>query len=431
MNDLDMKFIVIIPTRERADTLKWTLKTCVTQAYDNLEIIVSDNFSQDNTYEVVKSYQDSRIKYINTGERVSMSSNWEFALSHINFDENTYVTFIGDDDGLLPNALQEINDLIKKLGDVDAIAWEKAQYTWRNCIFRPNFLSLSLKRKLERLETKETLKKITDFDQSSIGLPYETLPCLYNSFVKSTKIQQVKNHSSSLQFFHSMTPDVYSSIVLSLVIDNHYFSHYPYSVNGASRHSNGTSSMLGKTNEEKQAAEKFVKEIDIPFHSDLVMCSSIPILIAESVLQARDNLNVKVPDVDFAKLIQISFNQSKSSHNYPSILNALNKIAEMHNVRWCLHEVNSGSIGKTIRTIFRKLISPLYSFRLIDGLSLSFRQKIIVIDGNIAKLHNIFDASLLCKDIIERAEQGCYKEYKYSYITSFLKLLRPNYKLNR
>ena len=61
------KFSVIIPTRERSDTLQSSLKTCVGQDYDNLEIIVSDNFSTDNTREVVESFDDPRIRYINTG----------------------------------------------------------------------------------------------------------------------------------------------------------------------------------------------------------------------------------------------------------------------------------------------------------------------------------------------------------------------------
>ena len=62
------KFSVIIPTRERSDTLQSSLKTCVGQDYDNLEIIVSDNFSTDNTREVVESFDDPRIRYINLPE---------------------------------------------------------------------------------------------------------------------------------------------------------------------------------------------------------------------------------------------------------------------------------------------------------------------------------------------------------------------------
>ena len=76
-------FTVVIPTRERCDTLEHTLRTCVMQEYTNLEIIVSDNYSQDHTREVVEYFKDSRIRYINTGKRISMSDNYEFALSHV------------------------------------------------------------------------------------------------------------------------------------------------------------------------------------------------------------------------------------------------------------------------------------------------------------------------------------------------------------
>ena len=46
---INNKFTVIIPTRERAETLYYAIKTCVEQDYENLEIIVSDNASQDDT----------------------------------------------------------------------------------------------------------------------------------------------------------------------------------------------------------------------------------------------------------------------------------------------------------------------------------------------------------------------------------------------
>ena len=71
---------IIIPTRERCDTLKYTLKTCLIQDDGNLDIIVSDNFSQDATKGVVQSFSDKRIQYINPGKRLSMSHHWEFAL---------------------------------------------------------------------------------------------------------------------------------------------------------------------------------------------------------------------------------------------------------------------------------------------------------------------------------------------------------------
>src|SRR5690349_14295603 len=100
------KYTVVIPTRERADTLYHTLRTCVDQDYENLSILVSDNCSADNTADVVHSFRDKRIQYIKTPARLSMSANWDFALDHVT---EGYVNFIGDDDGLIPGSLDIVN----------------------------------------------------------------------------------------------------------------------------------------------------------------------------------------------------------------------------------------------------------------------------------------------------------------------------------
>lgn len=122
------KFTVIIPTRERCDTLQSSLRTCVAQDYDNLEIVVSDNASQDRTREVVASFKDPRIRYVNPGRRVSMSHNWEFALSRVT---DGYVTIMGDDDGVLPNAIKELDVLTRETG-AKAVNWMHGFYGWPN-----------------------------------------------------------------------------------------------------------------------------------------------------------------------------------------------------------------------------------------------------------------------------------------------------------
>ena len=90
---------VIIPTRERADTLLFAIKTAFDQNSDDYEVIVSDNFSQDNTKEVVESFSDPRLVYVNSGRRLSMCDNYEFGLEHA---RGEYIIFIGDDDAIMP-----------------------------------------------------------------------------------------------------------------------------------------------------------------------------------------------------------------------------------------------------------------------------------------------------------------------------------------
>jgi len=62
-------FTVIIPTKDRAPYLYHTLRTCAMQEYENLEIIVSDDGSTDDTRAIVDeaARKDSRIRYVTPG----------------------------------------------------------------------------------------------------------------------------------------------------------------------------------------------------------------------------------------------------------------------------------------------------------------------------------------------------------------------------
>ena len=61
----NLLFTVVIPTYNHAHLIKRCLDSVVNQSVDNWEAIVVNNYSQDNTIEVVESYNDSRIRLIN------------------------------------------------------------------------------------------------------------------------------------------------------------------------------------------------------------------------------------------------------------------------------------------------------------------------------------------------------------------------------
>ncbi len=64
-------FSVGIPTFNRADTfLKETIDAVLAQSFEDFELIISDNQSSDNTPELVKSYNDSRIRFVQHKERL-------------------------------------------------------------------------------------------------------------------------------------------------------------------------------------------------------------------------------------------------------------------------------------------------------------------------------------------------------------------------
>ena len=120
------KFTVVIPTRDRADTLLYAIRSALSQDYQDFTVLVSDNASEDNTADVVASITDERLRYVHTGRRLSMSHNWEFALRHV---PDGWVTVIGDDDAILPGALKRVSGIADETG-VQAIRANGCRYQW-------------------------------------------------------------------------------------------------------------------------------------------------------------------------------------------------------------------------------------------------------------------------------------------------------------
>ena len=57
-----MKFSVCIPNYNYEAFIERTIRSVLEQDYDDLEVVVADNASTDNSVEVVRSIDDPRVK---------------------------------------------------------------------------------------------------------------------------------------------------------------------------------------------------------------------------------------------------------------------------------------------------------------------------------------------------------------------------------
>ena len=62
MNGNNPNFSICIPNYNYGKYIGDTLKSVLSQTYQNFEVIVVDNASTDDSLEVVKSFKDDRIK---------------------------------------------------------------------------------------------------------------------------------------------------------------------------------------------------------------------------------------------------------------------------------------------------------------------------------------------------------------------------------
>ena len=67
---------VCINAYNSADVIGETLESVLNQTYKNLQIIVVDDCSTDNTAEIVKSYDDDRIELYTLPKNFNISMPW-------------------------------------------------------------------------------------------------------------------------------------------------------------------------------------------------------------------------------------------------------------------------------------------------------------------------------------------------------------------
>ncbi len=119
------KVSVVLPTYNGARYLRNSVESCLNQTYKNIELIIVDDCSTDETPDIVHSFNDPRIRYVRneTNQRLPRSLNIGFALA-----TGEYLTWTSDDNEFLPQAIE---NMLKILKDDQTVDFVYADYTAR------------------------------------------------------------------------------------------------------------------------------------------------------------------------------------------------------------------------------------------------------------------------------------------------------------
>ena len=99
-----MKVSIIVPTFDREDTIERCLESALNQTYDDIEVIVVDNCSQDRTVERCRQYSgDSRLKIYENDENIGPCRNWQRC---IDMSSGDFIKFLFSDDVLSPDCIE-------------------------------------------------------------------------------------------------------------------------------------------------------------------------------------------------------------------------------------------------------------------------------------------------------------------------------------
>ena len=86
---------VIIPTYNRGYCIQRCINSVIKQTFKNLELIIVDNYSSDNTFNLISDFNDERIKYFLFKNNNIIAKSRNYGLSKAN---GQYIAFLDSDD---------------------------------------------------------------------------------------------------------------------------------------------------------------------------------------------------------------------------------------------------------------------------------------------------------------------------------------------
>lgn len=125
---MSIRLSICIPTYNRGAFIGQTIESITSQATDEVEIVISDNASTDNTEEVVRSYEQrfARITYFRWDRNMGADRNY---LKVIELANGDYCWFMGSDDCVEDGGIAAVLDALKKYPGLAGISVNRNAYS--------------------------------------------------------------------------------------------------------------------------------------------------------------------------------------------------------------------------------------------------------------------------------------------------------------
>lgn len=267
-----MLISIVIPTRDRAEYLRHSLATATAITDPNIEILVSDNASVDETRQVVSQAKDPRVRYVNTQMRLSMRQNFEFAL---NDSRGDYVIFFGDDDGIIPGQFPFLRSILENRRP-DALSWDFPVYGWPVVGYghRVGGLRFARNHVFGKPYSLDVRERVRIAESGRLDL-FHPMPAIYHGCMSRQFLRRLAREDGTILLARS--PDTY--VNYRSIQHGGAFVHcnHPFSINGHSPASNGGNLNAQGTNSENELAKQFATEMSTDPIDDVVPLSkSVP-----------------------------------------------------------------------------------------------------------------------------------------------------------
>ena len=134
------KVSVLIPTYNYARFLDEAIQSVLSQTFEDFELIIVDNCSNDNTEEVISKYlDDKRITYYVNQYNIGLVGNWNKCLQYA---KGEYIKFLCADDKFHPYLLQKFVTVMDNNKNISLITSYSEVFGIENIVRKTPFVGV-------------------------------------------------------------------------------------------------------------------------------------------------------------------------------------------------------------------------------------------------------------------------------------------------
>lgn len=279
---------IAIATKNRESFCIEAIKSILSLNEDSVEITIADNSDTDKVKQFVEELNHPNIKYIYDNGNVSSIENFNRA---VGLTTGEYVMLIGDDDTILPKAIEIAN--WAKQNDVDSIcSVNYLAYYWPNVLDKFPLGGMVVPASTGKITQTDIRKNIKDLVKNGLQLYLlYPLPKTYHGIVKKSLMNEVKAKTG--HFYGGLSPDIYSSVAISCLAKNHYTIDEPLSVAGVCATSTTADNFTGKHSGSLEGIPHLRHRPNYQFSNRIPLYYSVNTIWAESGIKALEELGEK------------------------------------------------------------------------------------------------------------------------------------------
>lgn len=279
-----MEFLlsIIIPTKNRQYYAAKSIEQILQIKSDKIQLVIQDNSDEDKLLSAISQYEsDKRLVYNYTSEVLSFVENFNRGLEAA---KGVYVCSIGDDDGINTEVIDFLEWAYEH--DIDAITPSlRAVYFWPNSLNGIDNGRLDIYDMSDDCYFVNPDKGVKSFLKGGcVDYLSFNLAKFYHGFVKRNIFENVKEKSG--YYIGGLSPDIYSSIALSLMCKKLLIIDYPLTISGICSTSGSADSATGKHTGDLNQAPHFRGHDKYEWNNEVPDFYSVETIWADSALAA-------------------------------------------------------------------------------------------------------------------------------------------------